>query len=303
MIFDDLQHLPAHPSTLHKAPCPHARHRSNMMLNPLNLKHLNRIDSLSADAITLNLEDAIAPARKREALENIALFLSHCPASSSRVIVRVNPLDRGGAEEILFLNDYGLDAVRLPKVRTRDEIERALALLPKDRELHLSIETAEAFRDLAQWRGIDTRLSTANLGILDLLADLDLPQSLLQMGNPTMDAILTRFLLDARTAGMAATGFTYQDYANVNEYEHWMRHLRSLGFSSGACMGPAQVSIANRVFDIDPHEIERALHIKNIFEKNQARDINGFMDDIYGYIDEPIYRDALNILKNIKENP
>jgi len=301
MIFKDLHHLPSSPGTEYKAPCPHRRHRSNMMLNPLNLTHLNRIDDPAADAITLNLEDAIAPARKREALENIALFLSHCPASSSRIIVRVNPLDEGGAEEIDFLNRYGFDAVRLSKVRSRYEIERALTLLSEDKELHLSLETAEAFRDLAQWRGID-RLTTANLGILDLLADLDLPQSLLVPGNPTVDAILTRFLLDAKTAKLIPVGFMYQDYVNVKAYEQWSVHLRLLGFSAAACMGPKQVEIAHDVFGIDPQESVRALHIKKVFEENQAKNIHGFMDNIYGYIDEPIYRDARNILNHIKEN-
>jgi citrate lyase subunit beta/citryl-CoA lyase len=272
-----------------------------MMLNPLNLKHLTRIDESQADAITLNLEDAIAPARKREALENIALFLSHCSASPSRIIVRVNPLDEGGAEEIRFLNAYGFDAVRLSKVRTYDEIQRALTLLSPEKALHISLETAEAFRDLAQWRGID-RLTTANLGILDLLADLELPQSLLIPGNPAIDHILTRFLMDARMAQIEPVGFMYQDYVNVNAYKQWTVHLRSLGFRSSACMGPKQVEIANQIFENDAHEVQRALHIIKIFEENQSININGFMDDRYGYIDEPIYRDACNVLKNIKEN-
>jgi len=299
MIFVNLSQPPAQTGSAYKTPCPHDRHRSNMMLNPLNLKHLNRIDDHPADAITLNLEDAIAPARKQEALENIALFLSHCPASTSRIIVRVNPLDSGGAEEISFLNAYGLDAIRLPKVRTRDEIERALALLPKDRQLHLSIETAEAFRDLAQWRGIDPRLTTANLGILDLLADLNLPQTLLVRGNPTIDTILTRFLLDARTANLEPVGFMYQDYVNVHEYKHWIVYMRNLGYSSAACMGPKQVTIANDILKTSHDEIEKAHYIRRVFEEKQSENINGFLDETYGYIDEPVYRDALNILKNI----
>jgi len=45
-----------------------------MMLNPLNLKHLNRMDENPADMITLNLEDAIAPSRKREALGKTSRF-------------------------------------------------------------------------------------------------------------------------------------------------------------------------------------------------------------------------------------
>ena len=301
MIFEDISQIPDRPGSVRKAPCPHRRHRSNMMLNPLNLKHLNRIDESPADAITLNLEDAIAPARKREALENIALFLSHCPASRSRIIVRVNPLDEGGAEEISFLNDYGFDAIRLAKVRTRDEIERALALLAPDKELHLSIETAEAFRDLAQWRGI-ARVTTANLGILDLLADLKLPHALLRVGHPTIEHILATFLVDARIAGMLPVGFMFQDYADTDGYTRWLRHLRDLGYDAAACMGPAQVEIANDLLGLsDDEAYRRASHIVDKYEKNRLNNINGFMDDKYGFVDEPIYRDALNILENIKE--
>ena len=302
MIFADLAALPAQPGTATKAPCPHRRHRSNMMLNPLNLKHLNRIDDHPADAITLNLEDAIAPARKQEALKNIALFLSHCPVSRSRIIVRVNPLDAGGAEEIAYLNRFGFDAVRVSKIRTREEIDRALALLAPDKELHLSIETAEAFRDLAAWRGIE-RLTTVNLGILDLLADLGLPHVLLRVGHPTIEHILTRFLVDARIAGVLPVGFMYQDYADMDGYTAWMHYLKELGYDAAACLGPKQVDVANAVFDIcDDEARHRAEHIVQVFEENTLKNINGFMDDRYGFIDEPIYRDALNILAHIKEN-
>ncbi len=302
MIFKNLPFsIPPGRGQHTKAPCAHTRHRSNMMLNPLELKHLNRIDELSADAITLNLEDAIAPTRKQEALENIALFLSHCPASPSRIIVRVNPLDQGGAEEIAYLNTIGFDAVRLAKVRTRDEIERALALLAPDKTLHISVETSGAFRDLAQWGDFE-RLTTANLGILDLLADLNLSHRLLTPGNPTIDYILSAFLVRSRTAGLIPTGFMFQDYADTATYALWLRHLKDMGYDAAACMGPAQVSLANRMFDIDSHEQERALYIREVFEKNQSKNINGFMDARYGFIDEPIYRDALNILANINQN-
>jgi len=298
MIFASLDTRPATVGTAYKAPCPHRRHRSNMMLNPLNLTHLNRIDESPADAITLNLEDAIAPARKREALENIALFLSHCPQSRSRIIVRVNPLDAGGAEEIRFLNAYGFDAVRLAKVRSRDEILRALALLSPDKALHISVETVDAFRDLAHWGGI-ARLTTANLGILDLLADLNLPQHLLVPGNPTIEHLLATFLIRARTAGLLPTGFMFQDYADTATYTRWLQELRRMGYDAAACMGPAQVAIANRLMAPDENERIRAEYIRDRFEANQAQNVHGFMDEQYGFIDEPIYRDALNILKNI----
>jgi citrate lyase subunit beta/citryl-CoA lyase len=68
-------------------------------------------------------------------------------------------------------------------------------------------------------------------------------------------------------------------------------------------MGPAQVEIANDLLSLSNDEAyRRASHIVDKYEKNRLNNINGFMDDKYGFIDEPIYRDALNILDNIKEN-
>jgi len=298
MIFNTLETLPQSYGSKQKAPCSHKKRRSNMMLNPLNLKHLNRMDTHDADMITLNLEDAIAPSRKKEALHNIALFLSHMEHANSFIIVRTNPLDEGGAEEIAFLNDFSFDAVRVAKVRTQTQIAQALTLLAKNKALHISLETKEAFENLSTLR-IDPRLTTANLGILDLLTSLGLPQSLVTLNNPTIDYILSKFLVDAKTAGIHPISFMFQEYDDTETFKKWCEHEKMMGFESKACMGPKQVHIANDIFTINSYEIARAMHIKAAFEANAAKGINGFMDDTYGFIDEPIYRDALLVLNNI----
>jgi len=298
MIFSQLDTLPKEFSNAYKKRCKHTRRRSNMMLNPLNLKHLNRIDESDADMITLNLEDAIAPSRKKEALNNIALFLSHMQESRSFIVVRVNPLQEGGEEEIAFLNDFGFDAVRVAKVKDQSDIARALTLLSEDKELHISLETKEAFANLATLR-IDPRLTTANLGILDLLTSLGLPQSLVKPDNPTIDYILSKFLVDAHTAGIHPIGFMYQEYNDIEGFRQWCEREKAMGFTSKACMGPKQVAIANEVFGVSKEEIARAKHIKERFEEESAKGNNGFMDERYDiFVDEPIYRDALLLLQN-----
>jgi len=271
-------------------------HRSNMMLNPLNLKHLNRIDNLSADAITLNLEDAIAPSRKREALINIALFLSYLEETKSEIIIRVNSIDSGGAEEIEFLKNFTFNAVRVSKVKGLDDIKRALDILPEEKMLHISLETKEAFGELSRWSGIE-RLERANLGILDLLESLGLPQSILKIKNETIAYVLSKFLIDTKSANIKPTSFMYQDYKDIEGFENFCKWERELGFNSKACMGPAQVDIANRVFEPSYYEIERAKEIKKLFEESSKKGVNGFMHQKYGFIDEPIYKDALNCLK------
>ncbi|MGB5505349.1 MAG: aldolase/citrate lyase family protein [Sulfurovum sp.] len=298
MIFDNLDRLPADFGNKRKEPTVKHHYRSNMMLNPLNLKHLNRMDENDADMITLNLEDAIAPSRKKEALHNIALFLSHMEHSNSFIIVRTNPLNEGGAEEISFLNDFAFDAIRVSKVKDQTEIAQVLTLLGSDKELHISMETKEAFDSLTTLR-IDERFTTANIGILDLLTSLGLPQSLVSLGNPTVDYILSKFLVDAKTAGIHPISFMFQEYNDTQTFKAWCEKEKMMGFETKACMGPKQVEIANSIFSINKYEIERALHIKEAFETHSAQGINGFMDEKYGFIDEPIYRDSLLILNNI----
>ena len=170
-------------------------------------------------------------------------------------------LNEGGEEEIAFLNDFSFDAVRLSKVKDQTEIAKALTLLSEEKELHISLETKEAFENLSQLR-IDERLTTANLGILDLLTSLGLPQSLVAEGNPSIDYILSKFLVDAKTAGIHPISFMFQEYNDTETFKRWCEYEKKMGFESKACMGPKQVEIANTVFSINKYELERAQHIK-----------------------------------------
>ena len=268
---------------------------SNMMLNPLNKRHLEKIPTSKAHAVTLNLEDGVAPDRKKEALENIANFLSQKLQNLPFIIVRTNPFHEGGKEEIEYLNNFNFDAIRIPKVTTKEEIKNALKILKDDKELHISLETKEAFYSIRKWK-IDERFTTANLSILDLLTSLNLPQSLLKLDNSTIEYILSKFLIDCKSVGLNPVSFMFQDYKDIDTFTKWCKKEKLMGFTSKACMGPAQVEIANKIFGIDEEEIQKAKEIVCTFEENLQKGISGFMHEKYGFIDEPIYRDALKIL-------
>ncbi|HHO42269.1 MAG TPA: CoA ester lyase [Epsilonproteobacteria bacterium] len=306
MIFEEtdwitstpLENIPLHFGTTQKKPCLHKRRRSNMMINPLELKHINSIDALQADMITLNLEDAIAPSRKKEALYNIALFLSNLEFSSSFIVVRTNPFYKGGKEEIAFLNDFGFDGFRLPKITSKKEIKEALSLINKTKELHLTIETKESFLMLEELK-LDEQITTVNLGLLDLLSSMGLPHNLIQLDNPTVEYIMAKFLIDTKSANLHPISFMFQQYNDTESFRAWCKKEQKMGFESKACLGPKQVTIANEIFGISEDERNRAFAIKRLFEASSKNNINGFMSENYGYIDEPIYRDALNTLKHI----
>jgi len=270
--------------------------RSVLMLSCNNIKHLSKIESLEADCIMLNLEDGVSKEDKPFALVLSAIFISHIKKSDKKLVVRVNALDEGGYEEITYLNQFMPDAIRVPKIRNQQEVKNILALLHDDTELHLSIETADAWHNFSTF-SIDKRVTTFYLGILDLFADMNLSQSLVNRDNPTMLYMLSHFLITCKSINIKPVSFVYQEFKNLDEFGMWIELEKSMGYDSKGCISPAQVELVNKKF-VDKQElINRAKIIVKLFEIHEQEGITGFVDEDYGFIDEPIYKGALALLK------
>ncbi len=267
--------------------------RSALMLSTHNVKHLKKILEIEAECIILNLEDGVSKEEKPKALRLCAYVLSSLLTCKKKLVVRVNALDEGGIDEIRYLAPFMPDAFRVPKIRTQEDVKKALSLIPKESELHLSIETKEAWLILKDLR-IDKRVSTFYLGILDLLADLELPQSIIKPNNPTIEYILTHFLLTCKAIGIKPVSFVFQDYKDDASFIQWLEIEKEMGYSAKGCLSPSQVHHTHKVFGFTHSEIQRAQYIVSLFEAKREEGITGFSDEKYGFIDEPIYKDALN---------
>lgn len=271
--------------------------RSAMMISTHNLKHLSKIPALDAECIMLNLEDGVSAEQKPYALVLCAMALASHPKCDKKLVVRVNPLDEGGVEEIAFLNPYMPDAIRVPKVRSVEDVRRALLLVDEAIEIHLSIETKEAWlamRELA----ISPRIKAYYLGVLDLFADLGLSQSLLLCDNPMVHYMLSHFLVTGRSCGVKPVSFVYQDYKNHDGLRNWLELEKMMGFDAKGCIAPVQVSFIHEIFGHSEVEIERAEEIVRLFEEQRAQGVSGFVDERFGFIDEPIYKGALAVLNS-----
>lgn len=269
--------------------------RSVLMLSCNNLEHLMKIDTVEADCIVLNLEDGVSKEDKPFGLVLCAIFLSHHKRCDKKLVIRVNPLVEGGYEEITYLNQFMPDAIRVPKIRNTKEVESVYELLDEKTELHLSIETSGAWANLPQLK-IDKRVTTFYLGILDLFADMNLPQSLITRDNPVMLYILSQFLVTCRVAGVRPVSFVYQEFKNLEEFEKWIALEKSMGYDAKGCISPDQAKLVNIMFADDEREIKRAKTIVRLFELKREEGITGFEDDEFGFIDEPIYKGALAVL-------
>ncbi len=269
---------------------------SVLMLSCNNVKHLKKIAILEADCIMLNLEDGVAKEDKPFALVLCAIFLTQNRKSNKKLVVRVNALDEGGYEEITYLNQFMPDAIRVPKIKDAKEVKNVLALLNEEIELHLSIETASAWHKLTSL-AIDKRVTTFYLGILDLFADMKLSQSLINIDNPTMSYMLSHFLISCKSMGVKPVSFVYQEFKNLDGFTQWLELEKSMGYDAKGCISPSQVEAVNRIFVDEEEQIKRAKIIIKLFEMHKAEGITGFVDDEYGFIDEPIYKGALALLR------
>lgn len=269
---------------------------SVLMLSCNNIKHLSKIQSLNADCIILNLEDGVSARDKPFALVLCAIFLSQIPKSEKKLVVRVNALDQGGYEEISYLNQFRPDAIRVPKIKDAKEVQSVLALLNEEIELHLSIETSASWHNLSELC-VDKRVTTFYLGVLDLFADMKLSQSLIKRDNPTMLYILSHFLITCKSMNVKPVSFVYQEFKNLELFREWIELEKSMGYDAKGCISPDQVKLVNKTFVNEEALIIRATTIVKLFELHRDEGITGFVDEEYGFIDEPIYKGALALME------
>lgn len=266
-----------------------------IMVSAHQIKHLNKIDELPCDAIIINLEDGVALKDKKKALHLAKLFIANSYYVEKTIIVRVNALEEGGIEEIKFLSDVKVDAIRVPKITTAQEVQCALDLIPLDTKVHLSIETKQAWQTIETLK-IDDRVSTFYLGILDLLADLQLPQSIITPNNAMVHYILTHFLMQCKLLDVQAVSFVYQDYKNINEFQQWLIFEKSIGYKAKGVISPDQAKLAMNILQLSEKERKKAEEIVSLFETQANQGVTGFTHETYGFIDEPIYKGALALL-------
>lgn len=273
--------------------------KAPMMVSAHRLKHLNKINELNTDAVIINLEDGVAPELKKLALHYAVIFISNLKQSDKKIIVRVNSLDESAAEEIALLNEVKPDAIRVPKIETVEDVKRVEALVDGDIDIHLSIETASAWKNLAHLRTSE-RVKAFYLGVLDLLADMHLPHSIIEHHNPTMHYLLSHFLITSKVAGVWPVSFVYQEHEKMETFTRWLELEKSMGYLSKGVISPKQAEAVMEYMGYS-QELERACHIIRAFEEQKAKGVTGFSDPKYGFIDEPIYKGALVILKQYSQ--
>jgi citrate lyase subunit beta/citryl-CoA lyase len=226
-----------------------------------------------ADALILDLEDAVAPAAKPEARRHVAAFLD--ANGAARLWVRINPLDSEDSDkDLAAVLSRHPDGIVLPKAEggasvadlTRRLTERGNATA---RILAIATETPAALFQLGTYGG-SKRLAGLTWGAEDLPAAIGAATSREADGRFTPPYQLARSLclFGAAAAGVAPIETVYPAFRDLDGLAAYAARARRDGFTGMMAIHPGQVPVINAAFTPSEAEVAHARAVVAAFEAN-----------------------------------
>lgn len=248
-------------------------------------KKLGKVDGVAADAFILDLEDAVAVARKPVAREMVPAFIKERPRAErkSQLWVRVNPLDTPWTlEDLAAIVPVAPDGIMLPKVNGPEDVEQVSHYLSaleaasgveqgSIRILPVATETAVSPFRLGDYAAAGlTRLYGLTWGAEDLSSAIGASGNTDGTGEWTHTYKMVRSLclLGAHAAGGEAVDTLYVDFRDPDGLRASCKAARAEGFSGRVAIHPAQVDIINESFSPSADEVDFARRVIDLFAAN-----------------------------------
>lgn len=238
-------------------------------------KLLVRVFEAGADAVVLDLEDAVPEASRDRARQMVAERLRAPAPQSPDVHVRINAVATGRArDDIVAVVRPGVTGIRLPKAERVEDV-RAVARwigeaearqeIPRGRvRLDLTLETALGIAHARALAACDTRVGTLVFGQADFLRDVGA-----ELGEDRLETLYARseLVVAARAAGlMPPLEGAYTQLLDPEGLHRAASAARRLGFFGMSAIHPEQVPVIHRAFTPSQEEVRRAEEILRAYE-------------------------------------
>jgi citrate lyase subunit beta/citryl-CoA lyase len=232
-----------------------------------NARALEKARTLDADALILDLEDAVSPDAKELARDQVVAAVKAGGYGSREVIVRVNGLDTPwGADDLRAVNGIGADGVLVPKVNGPGDIDAAAGLLTNE-PIWAMMETPAAIF-AAQAIAQHPLLCVLVMGTNDLVKELKATRV---PGRAPLLTALQMSLLAARDAACIAIDGVYNDIKNETGFAEECEQGRDFGFDGKTLIHPSQIAPCNQVFAPSADAVAQARDIIAAFDAPDAR--------------------------------
>lgn len=252
----------------------------------------------AADAVVLDLEDAVPLAKKDDARAEVRTWLQGRRDEGAEQWVRINTESmRQDLEAVvlpglagLFLAKCSLSGMRV-LARELEQLEADRALPAGSIRVVGLLESAEALLDLPALSRAP-RLTTFGVGEVDLLADLRITRS--AKSAVAVDALRTTVVVYCAASGLAApVAPTSTDFRDLDSFAETTRLLHDLGFRSRTAIHPAQVPVIHEILTPTEDDVKAARDVVSRFEAAHG----GVTTDDQGrLIDAAVVREARETL-------
>ena len=260
--------------------------RSTLAVPGSNPRMLEKAKGLNADAIFMDIEDAVAPAAKPDARKNILAALNEGGYDSKTRVVRVNDWTTQwtyrDVVEVVERAGPNLDCIMLPKVQDAQQVVALDLLLTQIEKtsrfevgrigIEAQIENAKGLINIDAIAQASPRVETIIFGPADFMASINLKSLVVGEQPPGYDVgdayhyILMRILMAARAYDKQAIDGPYLAIKDLDGYRRVAGRSAALGFDGKWVLHPDQIAAANEVFSPRQDDYDHAELILDAYD-------------------------------------
>ena len=250
--------------------------RSVLYMPGSNARALEKAKTIAADALILDLEDAVAPDAKALARDQVCAAVKAGGYGPRELVIRINALGtEWGHADLKMAAAVGAGSILVPKVSAASDLVAVRSALA----------AAEARSRTVLWIMVETPLAVLRAeAIAAAAADPDYPLEVFVMGTndlakesraamtagrAPMLAWLSTSVLAARAYGLDIVDGVYNNFKDGEGFRAECLHGRSLGMDGKTLIHPGQIEACNEVFSPSAEDVAWSRRIIAAFEEPQ----------------------------------
>ncbi|MCP9750959.1 aldolase/citrate lyase family protein [Ferruginibacter sp. HRS2-29] len=224
------------------------------------------------DAIILDLEDAVAPAKKEEARFLVRNTLRSLAFMGAERMVRINQLPMG-LNDLDHIIPHHVNMVMLPKCESAEQVHQVNERIRQVQKAHGHehpvwlmpiIESAMGVIKTFEIATAADNVAAIAIGLEDYTADIGVTRT--KEGNESFYA-RSQLVNACKAAGIQAIDSIFSDVADLEALRENALRSRAMGFDGMGCIHPRQIKVVHECFAPQEHEVETALTIIKAFDE------------------------------------
>ena len=243
--------------------------RSVLYMPGSNARAIEKARTLAADALILDLEDAVAPDAKELARMQVCEAVKARGFGAREAVIRINALGtEWGQADLAAAARAGPDAILVPKVSGTADL-REVAAGAGGTPLWAMIETPVAILHIAEISETGGKLACLVMGTNDLIKDM---RGKPMRGRENLSAALTLSVLAARANDLSIIDGVFNNIADPEGFHAECLRARAFGFDGKTLIHPSQIAPCNEIFAPSAEEVEAARRVIAAFQLPENRD-------------------------------